>query len=103
MRTIVGMGEEIGDDDRKRLFKDHPDGLQLHAGTFRGKSMWHSDDGGKTWWCGTMFSHTTAITREELVAMAVSIIRDTPNAKHEPRAVASRAPCSCSAPEGGKP
>jgi len=28
-----------------------------------------------------MFSHTTAMTREELVAMAVSIIRDTPNDK----------------------
>jgi len=66
---------------KQRLFKDHPDGLQLHAGTFRGKPMWHSDDGGKTWWCGTMFSHTTAMTREELVAMAVSIIRDTPNDK----------------------
>jgi len=66
---------------KQRLFKDHPDGLQLHAGTFRGKRVWHSDDGGKTWWCGTMFSHATAMTREELVELAVGIIRDTPNAR----------------------
>ena len=31
-----------------RPAKDHPDGLQLHAGTFRGEQLWHSDDGGKT-------------------------------------------------------
>jgi hypothetical protein len=64
---------------KQRLFKDHPDGLQLHAGTFRGRAVWHSDDGGKTWWCGTMFSHTTAVTLAELIEMAVGIIRDTPN------------------------
>lgn len=64
---------------KAKWFKDGPAGVQLHAGNFRGKPVWHSDDGGKTWWCCTMFSHTTAVTREELVEMAVGIIRDTPN------------------------
>ena len=67
----------------KRLFKDHPDGEQLHAGEFRGKPVWHSDDGGSTWWSGWMFSHPSSVTREELVNMAVSIIRDTPNARNQ--------------------
>jgi hypothetical protein len=58
-------------------------GLQLHAGTFRGRALWHSDDGGKTWWCGTMFSHETVVTREELVEMAVGIIHDIPNSVEE--------------------
>lgn len=72
-----------GQSMKKVLFKDSPDGLQLHAGLFRGHALWHSDDGGKTWWCGTVFSHTVAVTREELVDLAVSIIRDVPNAENE--------------------
>lgn len=61
--------------------KDNPNGQQLHAGEFRGKSVWHSDDGGKTWWSGWIFSHSANVTRQELINMAVSIMRDTPNDK----------------------
>lgn len=71
---------------RQLLFRDSPSGLQLHAGRFRGKPLWHSDDGGKTWWCGMMFSSITAVTRDELVEMAVGILRDTPEAVIEAKA-----------------
>jgi hypothetical protein len=62
-----------------KLFKDSPGGIQLHAGEFRGKPVWHSDDGGKTWWSGTVFSHNTMVTSDELIQMAVSILQDTPS------------------------
>ena len=70
---------------KQRLFKDHPEGLQLHAGNFRGKRVWNSDDGGKSWWCGYLFSNEAKVTRKELIEMVVSILQDTPNAPHEPR------------------
>ena len=62
---------------KKKWFKDGPDGIQLHAGTFRDDAVWHSDDGGKTWWSGHMFSHDSHVTREELIALAVGILQDT--------------------------
>ena len=68
------------------LFKDHPGGLQLHAGKFRGSPVWHSDDGGKTWWCGRVFGRETKVTQKELVAMAVSILRDAPDEQPADRA-----------------
>ena len=63
---------------KQKWFKDGPDGIQLHVGRFRGDSVWHSDDGGKTWWSGFMFSSHSKVTRKELVDMAVSIIQDSP-------------------------
>jgi len=70
---------------KQRLFRDYSDGLQLHAGALRGKPLWHSDDGGETWWSGRIFSHDANITRAELIEMAEGIIRDTSNAGHEAR------------------
>lgn len=65
---------------KKRLFRDHPDGVQLHAGTFRRKHVWNSDDGGGTWWSGRVFAPTPRpVTRDELIKMAVSILRDVPS------------------------
>jgi hypothetical protein len=65
-----------------KLFKDGPDGVQLHAGKLHGKRILHSDDGGKTWWSGTFIQ----CTRKELIDLAVSILQDTPNTPaHEPR------------------
>lgn len=73
------MKKPIQDNTSKtKLFKDGPGGIQLHAGKFRGDSVWHSDDGGKNWWSGHIFSHNAKVTREELVEMAVSILRETP-------------------------
>jgi hypothetical protein len=61
---------------KQKLFKDGPDGVQLHAGTFRERKIWHSDDGGKIWWSGYMFSHEAKMTTKELIKMAVSILQD---------------------------
>ena len=58
---------------KKKLFKDHPGGVQLHAGTHKGESRFHSDDGGKTWWSSCFFKGT----RQELIDMAVSILQET--------------------------
>lgn len=51
---------------------------QIHAGAFRGSPLWHSEDDGKTWWSGYMFSHSSHVTREELLDMALGVIRDVP-------------------------
>ncbi len=60
-----------------KWFKDGPEGVQLHAGEFRGnKKVWHSDDGGKTWWSGFMFSPSTELTRDELIKLAVTILQN---------------------------
>ena len=56
-------------------FKDRPDGVQLHVGTWRSQKTWHSDDGGRTWWCGFGFSHTAKVTRKELSLMAQDILQ----------------------------
>ena len=60
------------------LFRDHPEGLQLHAGHFRkgNHTVWHSDDGGRHWWSGYIFGHDAKVTRKELISMAESILRD---------------------------
>jgi len=65
---------------KKKMFKDGPDGEQLHAGMFLGERRFHSDDGGETWWSGYMFS---GVTRQELIDLAVSILRAVPNGKDE--------------------
>ena len=57
----------------KKLFRDSPDGIQLHAGHWKGEPAFHSGDGGKTWWCGFQFSE---MTRHELVELAESLARD---------------------------
>jgi len=49
---------------------------QLHAGEFRGSALYHSDDGGLTWWGGRWISQTALMTRAELVELAASILRD---------------------------
>lgn len=62
---------------KKKQFKDMPTGI-LHAGSFNGKYVWHSEDGGKTWWSGFIFSSSAGVTRKQLMEMAVSIIQDLP-------------------------
>jgi len=64
---------------KTKWFKDGPDGVQLHAGRWRGRDVWNSDDGGETWWCGYQFSNDAKVTRDELIEMAVSILQHTPN------------------------
>lgn len=51
---------------------------QIHASEFRGSPLWHSEDNGKTWWSGMMFSHSVNVTRDELIEMAIGILRDVP-------------------------
>jgi len=68
---------------KKKLFKDDPAGEQLHAGRIRGKFAFHSDDGGKTWWSGLMFSHEAKVTSKELEQMALSVLRELPNLTKE--------------------
>ena len=58
---------------KKKLFNDSPDGIQLHAGHWKGEPAFHSGDGGKTWWCGFHFEE---MTRHELVELAESLARD---------------------------
>jgi hypothetical protein len=52
---------------------------QLHIGTFRDDNVWHSEDDGKTWWCGRQFSSSTNVTRDELKEMATSILTQLSN------------------------
>ena len=46
---------------------------QLHAGKYKNDSVYHSDDGGKTWWSGFMFD---GITKKQLLKLAISLIQD---------------------------
>jgi len=47
---------------------------ELHAGSCRGRALWHSDDGGETWWSGGVLALAVNVTRRELVEMARSVI-----------------------------
>ena len=61
------------------LFKDRPSGLQMHAGKCPlGKSsVWHSDDGGKSWWSGYVFGHgAKMMTTKMLRGMCRSVLHD---------------------------
>jgi hypothetical protein len=75
---------------KPRLFRDHPDGLCLHAGKFRGHDLWHSEDGGNTWWCGHLFSGDAKVTLDELIEMAVGILRDAPRTAPWPEQTARK-------------
>lgn len=59
---------------RKKLlkFSESPAGVQLHAGSFNKKPIFHSDDH-KTYWNACMFKK---LTPEELLSIANSIIAD---------------------------
>lgn len=59
-------------------FKDSPGGIQLHAGDYKGKQVFNSDDGGKTWWCSRFFSKVTAaqLTAAQLRKLGASLVTD---------------------------
>lgn len=62
---------------KKQLsFKESPRGVQLHAGLIDETYVWHSDDLGRTWWSGCMFSHSYKMTKNKLLKLCKGIIKD---------------------------